>query len=92
MHAGTTESIGINEPMASRFHYGRTWPHTALRMPVDPERFVKALGANHITAIEGDYLPEITHFCTQAGIELFRIDTDEGIERWLERVRASGDR
>jgi L-fucose isomerase-like protein len=87
MHVGRANAIEITDSIKSKFHYGRTWPHTALQMNIDPQLLAKALGANHLSAIPGDYIEEIQHFCKLAGIEIFRIDQNNGLERWLERVQ-----
>jgi L-fucose isomerase-like protein len=86
MHLGLAEAIKITKDIESKFYYGKTWPHTALNMDVDQQLLVKALGSNHIIATPGDFIKEINYLCNQAGIEVFRIDSKEGIEKWLERV------
>ncbi len=86
MHLGLADAIEITKEIESKFHYGNTWPHTALNMGVDQQLLVKALGANHLIAVPGDYIREIYHLSTLAGIEVFRIDSNEGIEKWLNRV------
>jgi len=86
MHLGLSESIEITNDIQSKFHYGKTWPHTAVKMKVDQQLMVKALGANHLVAVFGNYIEEITNFCKQAGIEIFMIDSNDGIRKWLEKV------
>jgi len=86
MHIGLFDTIEISKEIQSRFHYGKTWPHTAVKMKSDQQLMIKALGSNHLVAVFGNYMTEMINFCKQAGIETFRIDSDDDIERWLERV------
>jgi len=55
-------------------------------MDVDRDLFINALGANHLIAIPGNYLRETEYFCRQVGFELFRIDSNDGISDWLNKV------
>lgn len=86
MHLGLAEAIEITKDIESKFYYGDTWPHTALTMEVDRSLLIKALGANHLIAIPGNYVEEVSHLCVLANIEVFRIDSNRGIEKWLDRV------
>ena len=76
----------ITAEIISKFHYGSTWPHTAINMGVDQQLLVKALGANHLNAIPGNYINEVLYACILAGIEVFRIDSNDGVKSWLNRV------
>ena len=86
MHLGRAEAVVIDDAIESKFYYGNTWPHTAIKMEVDQQLLVKALGANHLIAVFGDYIQEIRHACRQADIEVFRIDTEDGINKWIEKI------
>lgn len=86
MHYGLGTSIEMTKNMKDAIYFGRTNPHTAIKMNVSKDLFINALGANHLIAIPGNYLKETQYFCRQVGIELYRIDSDEGINGWLDRV------
>jgi len=86
MHYGLGSSIEMTREMKDSIYFGKTNPHTALKMNVDKDLFINALGANHLTAIPGNYLKETEYFCRQVGFEMFRIDSNEGINNWLNRV------
>ncbi len=87
MHYGLGTSTKITDRIKSEIYFGKTNPHTAIKMNVDKNLFINALGANHVIAIPGNYLVETEYFCRQVGIELYRIDSDEEIKNWLNRVR-----
>jgi len=86
MHYGLGTSIEMTKDMKDAIYFGKTNPHTAIKMNVDKDLFINALGANHLITIPGNYLKETQYFCRQVGIELFRIDSNEGIQKWLDRV------
>jgi len=86
MHYGLGTSIEMTKNMKDEIYFGRTNPHTAIKMNVDKNLFINALGANHLITIPGNYLKETEYFCRQVGIELYRIDSKEGIQKWLDRV------
>jgi len=86
MHYGLGTSIKISSSMKSTIYFGKTNPHTAIRMNVDKDLLINALGANHLIAVPGNYLLETEYFCRQVGIETYRIDSNEGINEWLKRV------
>jgi L-fucose/D-arabinose isomerase len=86
MHLGLGKSIEMAKKIKDDIFFGKTNPHTAIRLAVDKHLFVNALGANHLIAIPGDYVEEVNYFCRQVGIEVFRIDSNSGIEKWLQRV------
>ena len=86
MHYGLGTSIPMTNQMKDAIYFGKTNPHTAIKMNVDKDLFINALGANHLIAIPGNYLKETEYFCRQVGIEFYRIDSNEGIKSWLNRV------
>ena len=87
MHLGLGKAVEITKEISSKFYYGNTWPHTAINIGVNQQLLVQALGANHLVAIPGNCLKEVYYASTLAGIEVYRIDSNEGIEKWLERIR-----
>jgi L-fucose isomerase-like protein len=87
MLLGLGEAVEITKEISSKFHFGSTWPHTAIKFKTDQQLMVQSLGANHVVASFGNHIKEIIYACTLAGIEVFRIDSDEETLKWLDRVR-----
>ena len=87
MLMGLGSAIEATKEISSKFYFGKTWPHTAVKLNSDQQLLVQALGANHVVATFGNYLKEMQYACTLAGIEVFRIDSNDGIIKWLDRVR-----
>jgi len=54
------EGVEIDEDLEKRLLWGRQWPHTAVKNPLrDGTAFVEAVGANHLSAVPGDYRREL---------------------------------
>ncbi|MBM3705331.1 MAG: fucose isomerase [Actinobacteria bacterium] len=87
MLLGLGNAMEITEEISSKFYFGSTWPHTAIKLQSDRQLIVQALGANHLVATFGNYLKEVYYACSLAGIEIFRMDSDDGLNKWLDRVR-----
>jgi L-fucose isomerase-like protein len=88
MHYGLGTSIKMTKNMQDAIYFGKTNPHTAIKMCVEKNLFINALGANHLIAIPGNFLKETEYFCRQAGFEAFRIDSNVGINEWLKKVHS----
>lgn len=51
------------------------WPHIVVRISRDKfRRLIEVLGANHLHAVEGDYVRELEEFCRLMGIECILLD------------------
>lgn len=82
MHLGLAESLRIDERIMANIMWGRMWPHVALRLPVDRELLVAALGSNHYCAVPGDHVRELELACRTAGIPVLRIDNEEQLRHF----------
>jgi len=86
MLAGVGKSLSIDDRIKRNIIWGRMWPHIALDLGVDKNIFMKAAGSNHFTAIPGDYLAEVRYACREAGIPVVRIDENDSMEAFFERI------
>jgi len=77
MHLGLAESLTIDERILAKIMWGRMWPHAALRLPVDRQLLVAALGSNHYCAVPGDHVRELELACGIAGTPVLRIDDEQ---------------
>lgn len=84
MHVGLANAVKISKEVESRFVFGKMWPHTAIDLGVDERLIVSALGSNHLIAIYGDYLKDVCYACREAGIKVFRIDSNESLKEWID--------
>jgi len=50
------------------------WPHIYAHLDVKPEDLINDLQANHVHAIEGDYVKELEKFCRMIGIRCTVLD------------------
>ena len=53
------EGVEITEELEGKFRWGKQWPHTAVKNPMDKEGFIEVMGANHLLAVPGDFREEL---------------------------------
>ncbi len=53
------EGLEITEEIESKLKWGKQWPHTAIKNPLDKEAFISLMGANHLSLVPGDYREEL---------------------------------
>jgi L-fucose isomerase-like protein len=63
------------------------WPHTRLSLGVDSRLLFRAMPCSHGSLTEGRLSREVEAACTQAGVPVYRCDSEEGL-RALLRSRA----
>ncbi|MEI6388118.1 MAG: hypothetical protein WCQ50_15935 [Spirochaetota bacterium] len=74
-------------------HYDDPWPHARLDLGVDTGLLFKAMPCNHGSVSRGRLAHEIELFCAQAGLPVFRCDTETGLrELVLSRGRSAQGR
>lgn len=72
--------------LGRRSVYAPMWPTTIIELGVDEQLFVRAVGSNHLCASIGDLTAELIHASRQAGIPIVRIDSNAGMEAFLESL------
>ncbi len=77
------KQMGEKEPL----HLAGTWGKVVVDLGVRGENFVRIAGANHLHATAGDYTPEISIACGQWSIPVIRIDSDDEMENFYQKVR-----
>jgi L-fucose isomerase len=68
-------------------HLGHTWGKVVVNLGVKANNFVKAVGANHLSATLGDVTKEAELVCRMWGIPVVRIDSDEALRRFYTEIR-----
>jgi L-fucose isomerase-like protein len=68
-------------------HLGHTWGKVVVNLGVGANNFVKAVGANHLSATLGDVTREAELVCRMWGIPVVRIDSDEALRRFYTETR-----
>ncbi len=63
------EGLEITEEIESKLKWGKQWPHTAIRNPLDKESFISAMGANHLSLVPGDYREELRFVARLWGVK-----------------------
>jgi L-fucose isomerase-like protein len=73
-------------------HLGAAWGKVVVDLGVRGENFVKVVGANHLSATEGDFSREIETVCRLWGIPVLRVDSDREMEAFYREVRLRAGR
>ena len=68
-------------------HLGHTWGKVVVNLGVKANNFVKAVGANHLSATLGDVAREVELVCRMWGIPVIRMDSDEELRRFYTEIR-----
>jgi L-fucose isomerase-like protein len=71
-------------------HLGHTWGKLVVDLGVEAENFVKAVGANHLSATLGDFTREVEMVCRMWNVPVLRIDSDEELQRFYTEIRYDG--
>jgi len=75
MQIGIGQALPMREEIKKDILWGNMWPHIAIDLGVDRKRFVQMVGANHLCAIQGDFLEEMKFACKEAGIEIWEFQS-----------------
>jgi L-fucose isomerase-like protein len=71
-------------------HLAGTWGKVIVALGVKGENFVKAIGANHLSATLGDVTAEVEAACRVWNIPVVRLDSDEDMRKFYDGVRSGG--
>lgn len=71
MQVGVGRALPMREEIKKNILWGNTWPHIAIDLGVKRKQLVQMVGANHLCAIQGDFLEEIKFACKEAGIDIW---------------------
>ncbi|NJE76218.1 L-fucose/L-arabinose isomerase family protein [Thermococcus sp. ES12] len=77
------EGIEITEEMESKLKWGKQWPHTAIKNPLDKETFISAMGANHLSLVPGDYSEELRFVARLWGIKAINLEDPREVKSFL---------
>jgi len=80
------EGVEITEEIEKKLKWGKQWPHTAVKNPLDKERFIAVMGANHLSAIPGDYTQELRFVAKLWGIKAVNLADENDVKELLEKI------
>ena len=72
------EGVEITEEIESKLKWGKQWPHTAIKNPLDKETFISAMGANHLSLVPGDHREELRFVARLWGVKA--VNMEDGSE------------
>jgi L-fucose isomerase-like protein len=80
------EGVEITEEIESQLKWGKQWPHTAIKNPLDKETFLNIMGANHLSAVPGDFTEEIKFVARMWGIKAINLGKRDEVEEFLNSL------
>lgn len=83
---GRGQAQRVGREAQSKIKFGEMWPLHAIKMDCDLELFFEIVGANHFSAMPGDYVEEVICAAREAGIGVVRIDSDDSMLQWREEL------
>ncbi|WP_297092536.1 L-fucose/L-arabinose isomerase family protein [Thermococcus sp.] len=78
------EGVEITEDMESKLKWGKQWPHTAIKNPLDKETFISAMGANHLSLVPGNYTEELRFTARLWGVKAINLEDSREVKSFLE--------
>lgn len=78
------EGVEINEEIEQKLKWGKQWPHTAIKNPLDKNTFLQVMGANHLSAVPGDYREELRFIAKLWGIKAINLAEKEEVKEILK--------
>ncbi|WP_297547908.1 L-fucose/L-arabinose isomerase family protein [Thermococcus sp.] len=80
------EGVEIGEDIENKLLWGKQWPHTAIKNPLNKELFITVMGANHLSAVPGDYREEIKFIARLWGIKAVNLNDRIDVKTFLEEL------
>lgn len=80
------ESLEITDEIESKLRWGKQWPHTAIKNPLDKEKFLNVMGANHLSAVPGDFRSEIEFVAKLWGVKAIDLGNERDVELFLHSL------
>jgi len=77
------EGVEINDELEMKLLWGKQWPHTAVKNPLDKETFIDVMGANHLSAVPGDYTGELRFVARMWGIRAVNLNDRSEVKAFL---------
>ncbi|NJE62436.1 fucose isomerase [Thermococcus sp. 21S7] len=78
------EGVEITEGLESKLKWGRQWPHTAIKNPLDKDGFISAMGANHLSLVPGDYTEELRFTARLWRVKAINLEDPREVKSFLE--------
>jgi len=78
------EGVEISEEIEQKLKWGKQWPHTAIKNPLDKNTFLQIMGANHLSAVPGDYREELRFIAKLWGIKAINLAEKEEVKEILK--------
>lgn len=82
-----TESVNFGREMEEKLKWGKVWPHTAIRNPLNNQNlFISVVGANHLSLTIGNFKTEIRYVINELGIKGVDFNDNSEVRRFVEDI------
>ncbi len=77
------EGVEIGKEIEEKLKWGKQWPHTAIKNPLDKNTFISIMGANHLSAVPGDFREELRFVAKLWGIKAINLEEKAEVKEFL---------
>ncbi|WP_456394524.1 fucose isomerase [Thermococcus sp.] len=77
------EGLEIGRDIEEKLRWGKQWPHTAIKNPLDRNTFISIMGANHLSAVPGDFREELRFVAKLWGIKAINLEEKAEVKEFL---------
>ncbi|AIF69432.1 fucose isomerase [Palaeococcus pacificus DY20341] len=80
------EGLEIGKEIEEKLKWGKQWPHTAIKNPLDKNTFISIMGANHLSAVPGDFREELKFVAKLWGIKAVNLADENEVKALLSSL------
>jgi len=78
LHLGVGKTLDVDDKIMDTIKWGKQWPHVAISLNTDKDRFMEIVGSNHYCMTSGNYSKELEALAKEVSIPVVRIDNLRG--------------
>ena len=88
LHMALGESVPLEGDVKDKVlgFFGEMWPNVMVRLGSDPDLLFRVAASNHPVATDGDLSQEIAYACRQLDIPIVRLDSNDSMREYLDKV------
>jgi len=81
-----SEALEFTEELESVLSWGKTWPHTAIRLRIPSDLFLRVLASNHLSAVPGNWQEELELACKLVNVETLDLGDEQACKDFLKKL------
>ncbi|RLF75341.1 fucose isomerase [Thermococci archaeon] len=80
------EGVEISDEIEGKLKWGKQWPHTAVKNPLNKNTFLSVMGANHLSMVPGDFREEIKFIAKLWGVKAVNLGDEIEVREFLNEI------